>query len=67
MIKFEIIRTDGTFEVLLLKHKGTETYSFVNLTKGHICPCIFNSIQEAIDDLDRYIQNGRIITYKATL
>ena len=64
MKKFEVIRTDGIFEVLLLKHKGTDTYSFVNITKGHICPCIFNSEQDGINDLERYKKLGRITSYK---
>ncbi len=33
-------------------HKGTNMYSFVNLSKGHICPCLFSSIDAAIADLD---------------
>lgn len=52
--KLRIIRDDDIVEVLILKHKDTDFYSFVNLTKGHICPCNFNSIQEALEDLSKY-------------
>lgn len=37
-------------KVCLMKHK-TGGWSFINLTKKHICPCIFNSVGEAIEDL----------------
>lgn len=40
--------------VTILPNKGTELYSYVNLTKGHICPCKFNSIEEALEDLKNY-------------
>ena len=40
--------------VAILLHKGTELYSYVNLTKGHICPCKFESVEAAIEDLNNY-------------
>lgn len=40
--------------VAILPHKGTELYSYVNLTKGHICPCKFESVEAAIEDLNNY-------------
>lgn len=52
-MKLIINRTDGMVEVLILKHKETGFFSFINLTKGHICPCQFNSIEEALDDLNK--------------
>lgn len=52
LIKYD--NSNTTNHVSILKHKDKNTYSYVNLTKGHICPCIFNSIQEAIDDLKNY-------------
>lgn len=61
-MKFIIERIDDTVEVLLLPHKDGSGYTYVNLTKGHICPCKFSSIDEAIKDMDnnpkvkRYIQ-----------
>ena len=41
---FCIFKRNETLDVLLLPHKGTNMYSFVNLSKGHICPCLFPSI-----------------------
>lgn len=40
--------------VTILPHKDTNLYSYVNLTKGHICPCKFNSFEEALEDLKNY-------------
>lgn len=62
--KIIIVRPKGIVTVLLLKHKNTEEYSFVNLTKGHICPCRFKSIDEAIKDLEERKSSGNIINYK---
>lgn len=60
-MKLRITRTYDVIEVLILRHKNTELYSYVNLTKGHICPCKFNSIEEALDDLKNYPE---IISYE---
>lgn len=60
---FRVFKPNGTVDVLLLKHKGTDEYSFVNLTKGHICPCRFRSMEEAILDLAERKKDGRIFNY----
>lgn len=60
---FRVFKPSGTVDVLLLKHKGTDEYSFVNLTKGHICPCRFRSMEEAILDLAERKKDGRIFNY----
>lgn len=57
-MKINIFKTNGEgVEVLLLPNKIGETYSFVNLTKGHICPCKFNSVCEALLDILSYDDN----------
>lgn len=53
-MKLEITRTDGIVEVMILRNKNDNTYSYINLTKGHICPCRFNTIDEALEDLKTY-------------
>ena len=54
-MKLKIFYKNGkTADVLILPHKGTNYYSYINLTKGHICPCMFNSIEEALEDLKKY-------------
>ena len=46
-----------------MKNKSDGTYSFINLTKEHICPCKFNSIGDALKDMDRLKDCGKIINY----
>lgn len=42
MKKIKVVRNDGMFDVLLLRHKGVDDkYSFVNLTKGQYLPLCF--------------------------
>lgn len=62
MRKLTIFYNNGKInEVLLLPFKGTNTYSYVNLTKGHICTCKFNSIEDALNDLTKYTDTIRCI------
>ena len=49
--------------VTIMKNKSDGTYSFINLTKEHICPCKFNSIDDALKDMDRLKDCGKIINY----
>ena len=37
--------------VSIMRNKLDGTYSFVNLTKGHICTCKFNTVEEAVKDM----------------
>lgn len=64
---FYIFKRNETLDVLLLPHKGTNMYSFVNLSKGHICPCLFPSIDAAIADLDDRQKRGLILKYDILL
>ena len=46
-----VTKNDGTKCVCtIMQHKFTKKYSFVNITKGHICSCEFNTQEEAIED-----------------
>lgn len=49
--------------VTIMKNKSDETYSFINLTKEHICSCKFNSINDALKDMNRLKDCGKIISY----
>lgn len=49
--------------VTIMKNKSDETYSFINLTKEHICSCKFNSINDALKDMNRLKDCGKIINY----
>ena len=64
MLKFLVFKPNETIEVLLLPYKNTNKYSFVNITKGHICSCVFNSIDEAIEDIEERKKKGLIDRYR---
>lgn len=40
--------------ILLLSAKDGQHWQYVNLTKGYICPCQFNSHAEALKDFVNY-------------
>lgn len=60
-------RNKGNVLVTILKNKSDNTYSFVNLTKGHICTCRFKTEEEAIQDLQSKVEAGEIIGYEVIL
>ena len=59
----KIVKPEYIALVGLFKMKGTEKYRFVNITKEHICSCEFDSIEEAISDLEDQIVLGKVIKY----
>lgn len=63
-MRFLVHKRNGDVDVLLLPHKGTNKYSFVNLTKGHICSCVFDSIEEAIQDMESRKNSGLLDSYE---
>lgn len=56
-------RKSGNVIVSIMRNKSDNTYSFVNLTKNHICPCRFNSVEDAVKDMDEKILDGEIVEY----
>ena len=64
VIKFIVHKETEDLDVLLLRHKGTDKYSFVNLTKGHICKCVFDSVDEAMKDIEDRKAKGLLIDYE---
>lgn len=52
-----------TVFVAIMRNKSDGTYSYVNLTKGHVCPCRFANIDEAIDDMEKLVKKGRVLRY----
>lgn len=64
MERYLVERPDkDNVEVVILPNKFDGMYSFVNLTKGHICSCKFKSEKEALDDMENQIKIGKIIKY----
>lgn len=52
MLKYKVVRKKDTVVVAIMPHKDGSGYGFVNLTKCHICPCRFNTIEDAIMDME---------------
>jgi hypothetical protein len=53
ILHITVLRKNDNVDVLLVPHKDGSGWSYVNLTKGHICPCVFKTKEEAIADLDK--------------
>lgn len=63
-LRFIVKKPDGEESVVVIfKNKSDNTYSFVNLTKEHICACRFNTIEEAIQDMNNRVAEGLIQSY----
>ena len=64
MIRYKVLKLDGSSnEVLLLPIKDTSKYHFVNITKGHICTCEFDSIELAEQDIEDRLNRGLLLSY----
>lgn len=59
-----IERPLDTVIVLLFKHKESGKWSFINLSKEHICECEFDNYKDAINDLNKYMESGKIKTWR---
>ena len=62
-----VTKPDDTIRIVkILYDKKLEGYRFVNLTEGkeHICPCVFNTVEGAIADLEENIKRGLVKSYK---
>ena len=58
-----VIRDKGNVVVSIMWNRMDQSYHFVNLTKGHICSCDFNTVQDAIADMQEKKDNGEIIDF----
>lgn len=63
MNMYKVIREKGNVIVEIMFNRSTGYYQFVNLTKGHICSCQFNTVDEAINDMQKKKDNGEIIDF----
>lgn len=63
MRRWLVNRPKDEVVVAVMKNKVDNTYSFINLTKEHICPCKFESIDDALKDMDEKVENGEINYY----
>lgn len=55
-----VVRPENTVVVTILQNKIDKTYSFVNLTKNHVCTCKFNTILEAFEDLEEQVSKSKV-------
>lgn len=59
-----VTKNDGTeCACTILHRKSNDKYSFINLTKGHICSCEFDTQEEALKDLYDKYNNKEIAQY----
>lgn len=63
MRRWLVKRPNDKIIITIMKNKCDGTYSFINLTKEHVCPCKFNSIDDALKDMNRLKDCGKIINY----
>lgn len=49
---WRVVRKDNSEVIVgILPHKLTGKFSYINLTKEHICPCQFDSVEDALQDM----------------
>lgn len=64
MTRYIVKRPKDTVEVLILPNKDGSGYQYVNLTKGHICPCKFKTSFEAQFDMNKKMNEGTVLSYQ---
>lgn len=60
---FKVKRPEDTVIVAIMACRSDGMYHFVNLTKGHICKCGFQTIKDAIDDMISFKYKGKIVEW----
>lgn len=58
-----VMRQNGNVVVSIMFNRSNGKYHFVNLTKGHICSCAFDSPADAVADMQKLQDNGDIIGF----
>lgn len=61
------LKNGGIKKFLLLPSKDKQTWQFVNISSGHICPCKFKSKNEALEDLEKNYSDKYESIFKALL
>ena len=64
MTKYRVKRPKDTVEVLILPNKDGSGYQYINITKGHICPCKFKTEIDALRDMDKKVSEGKVLSYE---
>lgn len=62
---YSVTRKDNsTVLTTILFDEGEEAFRFVNLTRNHICPCKFKTVEDALDDLREKVKEGNVLHYE---
>jgi hypothetical protein len=61
---YRVIRDDAVLFVYIMYNRADGKYHFVNFTHNHICPCAFDTIEDAVKDLEEYKQVQKIRDYQ---
>lgn len=61
MDKWLVLREKGNVIVSILYNRNNNKYQFVNLTDGHICACVFDTVDDALQDMLNKIDKNEII------
>lgn len=60
---FLVVRNKGNVIVSIMFNRANECYQFVNLTKGHVCYCRFETVLDAVNDMQLKKDSGEIIDF----
>lgn len=60
---YSVTRPKDTVIVAIMLNEQDNKYHYVNLSHNHICSCAFDSIQNAIADMDNKITTGDVLYY----
>lgn len=58
-----VVRPENSVIVSIMYNRANNSYHFVNLTHGHICKCAFETVDDAIADMEKLKSQGKIISY----
>lgn len=61
--RFFVQRPHDWCEVEIWFDEATNKWCFVNMTKGHVCACRFDTVEDALKDLEQQKQEGKVIRY----
>lgn len=62
---YSVTRKDNsTVLTTILFDEGEMAFRFVNITRNHICPCKFKSLDEALSDLEEKVKEGSVLHYE---
>ena len=60
---YSVTRPNNTVIVAIMFNRQNKKYHFVNLSHNHICPCAFDTKDDAVKDMDHKVKTGEILYY----